>query len=536
MRQSYNILALLVVLVFTVPLSLHAHAKTLMNQDAIDTYYAERDGDPIWIQYQRISRDAQDLIGVLEQSWMNGLNPEKYHLNQIHELLDDGRRVHPDSLIMLELLITDAYVEYIRDLSGMRINAYDMGLNPKHWNQRISAQEALSYLDVNKDDIAEFMLLAEPQTATYQRLKKQLIEFSEQQEISNLEPISFNQIARPGRGYDDIPKLRARLGLDAVDGADRYKYDDQLFQAVKYFQEKKGLKPDGLIGKQTLFALNQTELQKVKQIIINMERLRWVPEQKPDRFILVNIPSYTLWAVENGKVEFEMPVIVGRKKRKTLSFVSHVHGVRFNPTWTVPKTIKREDILPHLQEDPTYLTGKGMELFDGYGPEALTLDPTSVDWKNIPLEELYALNMVQAPGANNPLGYIRVLMPNNHNIYLHDTNERYLFSRTNRALSSGCVRMKDPEKIANFIMRAKSNWTEDKMKNILAEGKMTDLYTSEKMPVYFLYHTVWIGSNNQIVYGPDVYNDDKKLLQLLEKLDEIPKVSNNDASITLAYQ
>ena len=105
------------------------------SESAIDTYYAERDGDPIWIQYQRISRDAQDLIGVLEQSWMNGLNPEKYHLNQIHELLDDGRRVHPDSLIMLELLITDAYVEYIRDLSGMRINAYDMGLNPKHWNQ-----------------------------------------------------------------------------------------------------------------------------------------------------------------------------------------------------------------------------------------------------------------------------------------------------------------------------------------------------------------------------------------------------------------
>ncbi len=534
MRLLCRVGLLCLVLVFAVPAVLSA--KTLMNQEAVDAYYAEREGAPIWVKYKKISRDAKDLIGVLEQSWMNGLNPEKYHLNQIHEILSEGRNAHPDNLTILELLITDAYTEYLRDLSGMRIKASDMGLDSRHWNQKVSAQEVLSYLDANKDDIAEFMLMAEPQTATYQKLKKTLIEYAERENVETLEPIKFNKIARPGRGYDEIPKLRKRLGLDTVDGEDQYKYDDELFQAVKYFQEKKGLKPDGLIGKQTLFALNQTDQQKVKQIIVNMERLRWVPEEKPDRFILVNIPSYTLWAVEGGEVAFEMPVIVGRKKRQTLSFVSQIHGVRFNPTWTVPKTIKREDILPHLQEDPTYLTGKGMELYDGYGADAITLDPTSVDWQNITLQELYGLNMVQGSGANNPLGLIRVLMPNRHNIYLHDTNNKSLFARTNRAKSSGCVRMKNPEKVASFILQAKSRWSDNKMKNILSEGEMKDVYTGEKMPVYLLYHTVWIGSENQIVYGNDIYNHDKKLLQLLENLDEIPKVSDNKSSIILAYQ
>lgn len=526
------------VCVCTIYISGIANAKTLMNTDAVDTYYEQKDGEPLWVKNARITKDAADIIGVLAQSWMNGLNPEKYHLKQIQEILSGGSETHPENLTTLEYLITDAYVEYTRDMTGMRITASDMSMRADHWNQRMSAQEALSYLDVNKDSVAEFMLMLEPQTATYQRLKKQLIDYVEQEQKSkeHVDKISFKGIARPGRGYTEIPKLRKRLGLDTVDGADQYKYDDDLFQAVKYFQQEKGLKPDGLIGKQTLYALNQTRLHKIRKIMVNMERLRWIPKQKPDRFIIVNIPSYTLWAVENKKVKFEMPVIVGRESRKTLSFVSEIHGVRFNPTWTVPKTIMREDIWPKLQEDPQYIRGKGIELFDGYDKESLTLDPASVDWQNIKLEELYDFKMLQKPGINNPLGTIRVLMPNSHNIYLHDTNDKSLFYKANKAQSSGCVRMQDPEKVADFIMNTKSNWSKKKLKTILQSGEMKDIYTSERMPVYILYQTAWINADNKITYGLDIYNYDKQLLQLLEKLDEIPKFSDNKISLISAYR
>ncbi|MGH1455520.1 MAG: L,D-transpeptidase family protein [Alphaproteobacteria bacterium] len=512
-----------------------ANANTLFNQDAVDQYYLEREGEPIWVKNTRLSGDAKDLIEVLEGAWMNGLNPYKYHLEQIHSISADLRKSEPDERTMLELLLTDSYAEYFRDLSGMRVNASQIGLNANHWNKRVPAQKALSYLEKNRDDIDDFMHSLEPQTQSYKTLKAELTKLVEEGADSKVQ-VRFGETARPGRGYDDIPKLRERLGLEGVTNENRYKYDDTLVAAVQKFQNEHGLKPDGLIGKQTLFALNQNSDQKIKQIIVNMERLRWTPEIKPNRFIVVNIPSYTLWAIENGEVAFEMPVVVGRKKRETLSFVTEVHGVRFNPTWTVPKTIKKEDILPKLQEDPEYLAGKGMELYEGVGKDAITLDPTVVDWENVTQEDLAGFRMVQGSGANNPLGRIRVLMPNSHNIYLHDTNDKSLFARTDRAQSSGCIRMKNPEKIAQFILKTKSGWNDEKTLNVLNKGKMVDIYTNEKMPVYLLYNTAWLGSKGQVVYSSDIYGHDKELFQLLEKLDETPFFSDNKSKVRVVSQ
>ncbi len=513
-----------------------AKAGTLYNQQAVDDFYLEREGEPLWIKKTKLSRNAKDLIKVLEQSWTNGLNPYKYHLEQIHDLSENLRKSEPDERTMLELLLTDAYAQYLRDLSGMRVDARQMGLNANHWNKRVPASQVLSYLMDNKDDIEAFTKSLEPQTQSYQAMQAELIRLVEDDEEAHLPQISFGQTARPGRGYDDIPLLRKKLGLKDVENEDKYKYDDNLVAAVQEFQAKNGLKPDGLIGRQTLFALNQGKDQKIKQLIVNLERLRWTPSQKPDRFIVVNIPSYTLWAVEGGKVAFEMPVVVGRKKRETLSFVSHIHGVRFNPTWTVPKTIKKEDILPKLRKNPEYLAGKGMELYEGVGKSAVTLDPTVVDWENVTKEDLAGFRMVQKSGANNPLGRIRVLMPNAHNIYLHDTNEKSLFSRTNRAKSSGCVRMKDPHKVARFILKAKSGWNDEKTKSVLNRGRMADIYTNEKMPVYILYNTAWIGAEGQIVYSNDIYGHDKNLLQLLGKLDGIPNFRDNNGEVKLVSQ
>lgn len=506
------------------------YASSLFNTGSIDEYYASRDGQPLWVKNARLTSDAKDVVDILRQSWTNGLNPEKYHINQIDDILSQSRRIDPENLTVIELLITDGYIEYSRDMSGMRLNPRDIGLNPKHWVQKLSAQDILTFIKNKDNDLVGFLKSLEPQTKTYQILKAELVNLVQNQEKKVHEPVRFPQTVRPGRGYDDIPKLRARLGLEAVEGVDTYKYDELLVNAVKDFQQKKGLNSDGLIGKQTLFALNQTNDHKINQLIINMERLRWLPAVKPNRFIVVNIPSYTLWAVENDQVVFEMPVVVGRKKRQTLSFVTEIHGVRFNPTWTVPKTIKKEDILPKLVEDPTYLSGKGMELYSGVGEEAITLDPTSIDWQTVTKEDLAGFRMVQGYGANNPLGRIRILMPNQHNIYLHDTNERNLFLRTNRARSSGCVRMKDPERVAGFILKTKAGWSGEKTQNMINRDKMTDIYTNEKMPVYLLYHTVWLGNENQVVYGNDIYGYDASTMEALEKVNAMPTIENYKAS------
>ncbi len=515
---------LLVAIIFA---PVDAVAATLKNQMAIDEFYLSREGAPLWIKKSKLNKSGKELLKVLELSWQNGLNPNAYHISSFSNMINKRGRFNKSSALEIEVLLTDGYINYVRDLSGMRINARDMELNPKHWRQRISTAEALSYITVNNKNILDFLLSREPQTKTYQRLKSELIDLVENS--SEYEAaFTFNTIARPMRAYNEIPKLRSYFGLGKAVQQNRHIYDAELVKAVMGFQESQGLKPDGIIGKQTLRALNRTNQDKINQLIVNMERLRWVSDIRPERFIIVNIPSATLWAVDNGKVRFEMPVIVGRESRPTNSFITNIHGVRFNPTWTVPKTIKLEDILPQLQNDPNYLADKGMELFDGYGRDAPTLDPLAVDWNAISEDELHGLNMVQASGKHNPLGSIRILMPNAHTIYLHDTNDKSLFNRADRAKSSGCIRMKHPEKVASFALEKRRNWNGQAMQDVLEEGSTKDIYTSEKLPVYLMYYTVWLVDKNRIIYGYDVYNHDKTLLQLLEKLDGLPIMGDNE--------
>lgn len=263
--------------------------------------------------------------------------------------------------------------------------------------------------------------------------------------------------------------------------------------------------------------MNLSNKKKLKQVLTNLERLRWVEQNKPNRYIMVNVPSATLWAVEGGEVKIEMPVVVGRPDRATNIFTTQVDGIRFNPTWTVPPTIKKDDYLPKLRKNPYYLSDRGIEIMKGNK----TIDPGLIDWKNKTWSEVNAMRMVKGSGANNPLGVVRFLMNNPFNIYLHDTPNKKYFSRADRALSSGCVRLERPVELADFVLKNKEGWTQEKRKEILKAGKMRDIYMKEELPVYILYQTVWLGDNNQIIYGADIYGHDDTLMKALKEIDGI---------------
>jgi len=529
--MSFAVIATISFVAFSV------QASDLREQEAIDNFYLERDGRPLWVKGKRLSKGGKKLYSTIQKSWENGLNPDRYFISDIDRIMEEGRYLNKDRALQVELLLTSGYIRYVQDLSGMRVNASSLGLRENDWLQRISISEAISLLPDDLKNIDAFLHSREPQSSTYQRLKvemKRLVDSNSGNNERLNVPVVFSRVLYPGRGDKNIPALRARLGVYEENLNDLYTYDTALVNAVKEFQASKGLKEDGIIGKQTLFALNHGKSDKIRQIIVNMERLRWIPDEKPERFIVVNIPSARLWAIDNGSVEFTMPVVVGRKKRATPPFISKIHGVRFNPTWTVPPTIKKEDILPSLQENPSYLADKGMELFDGYGRDATTLDPSSIDWNTISENELNNLNMVQIPGEHNPLGRIRVLMPNEYDIYLHDTNNKSLFSRSDRTKSSGCIRMRDPDKVATFALKNRNGWSNDKMKDVLKTGKIKDVYTSDKVSVYILYYTVWLDENGNVMYGQDIYGRDDDLFAMLKKLDAIPIIVDNDNIVSAA--
>ncbi len=476
-------------------------------------FYAARDFKGYWVQGSRLKSDAKTFIKTIEESWTHGLNPFSYHLKALRALQGDDSEV---ARAKMDVLLNDAYIRYGQDLTGIRINPEAFGSHRRYW-QRSMEPEAL--LGLLTRDISSVVDSFTPRGETYKRLRKELVSLVEQrpQAYEAVLPIRIDGLLRPYQEHRAVPDLRIRFGLTG--SSSNTIYDDQLASAVMRFQRDHNLEADGVIGPSTLRAINSSRMEKIKQIIANLERLRWVEEKKPKTFVVVNIPSAMLWAVDDGRLQFEMPVIVGREKRATNIFVTEITGVRFNPTWTVPPTIKKEDIVPKLIEDPMYLTNKGMELLEGSGADAVTLDPTSIDWANITEDELKSLRMVQTSGAHNPLGNIRVLMPNGYNIYLHDTNEPDYFNRSGRAASSGCIRLKDPRRMAQFILKHKDGWSEDMYYTAFESKKMKDVFITQTIPIYIVYYTVWIGDNGELVYSNDLYGYDKELIKILSNID-----------------
>jgi murein L,D-transpeptidase YcbB/YkuD len=492
--------------------------------NAIEVFYKARANEPYWTGMAGPQDHAEDFIEALENSWKHGLNPHTFHIEEIRKLMESG-----EDRGRLELLLSDAFLRYARDLSGMRVEPGKLGLDTTSWRKPMSADEAMNHLGDKR--MAQILEKIEPQGHTYKMLQQELVKLSKEKEedYSAILPIEFGGLMRPGYSHKKVPDLRTRLGVDPLT-QDKYLYDDRLAAAVMEFQRQHDLNPDGVIGSSTLHVLNRTKRDKMIQIIANLERLRWVPEGRPEKYVVVNIPAATLWAVEGGEVQFEMPVVVGTPVRQTESFIANIVGVRFNPDWTVPPTIKKYDILPKLQEDSEYLLSKGIELSVGRGENRRTIDPTVVDWQNITWKELNAMDMVQIPGAHNPLGKIRILMPNQYNIYLHDTNHPELFEDNERAQSSGCIRLKNPEQMAEFVMKGQEGWAEDSMNSILQTGRISDMKISNRIPVYVLYYTVWTDDAGRVVYGSDIYKQDKRLAEELFHIDGLSIPGNTVSS------
>lgn len=476
-------------------------------ENALLVFYKARDNRPLWLDdnYSKIGA----ILPVLEKSWTHGLNPEKYHISKIYELLENPFLARKGQL---ELLVSDAVARYGRDLSGMRIDPASINQKAEYWRMPKDSLEIL-HMAAASDDVAGMLESLAPQGQLYEKLRDELVRLTrEEGDYDHLLPIELNDHHfEPGERANAVNKIRQRLGFTNSGVT----YDDDLAAAVMDFQRKHGLDADGIIGPKTLALLNRGKKDRVEQVVANLERMRWLDQEKPERYILVNIPSQRLWAIENGKVAHDMPVVVGMPWRRTKNFKTEVTGVRFNPTWTVPLSLKMQDFLPKLKKDPSYLAEKDIEVIRGYGRDAITLDPTAIDWHSTTWSEMGKLRFVQGPGDHNALGRIRILMPNQYNIYLHDTNHKELFVRGDRTLSSGCIRLARPHDIASFILGRNQNWSDDMMQPIIDTGETTEINSDSTLPVYIVYQSIWFDDNGELVYGPDVYKRDKELIEVL---------------------
>lgn len=262
-------------------------------------------------------------------------------------------------------------------------------------------------------------------------------------------------------------------------------FTDSLQYALKNFQNRMGLLTNGKLTPQTLSEINTPVEVRIKQIMVNMERMRWISVEMEKDYILINIPEFKLHVFENEKPVWNTNVVVGEEVKQTSIFRGNLSQIILNPYWGIPTSIVRNEILPSIKRNPNYLAKNNMEVIDG--------------------------NYRQKPGKNNALGKMKFMFPNNYHIYLHDTPSKGLFGETKRAFSHGCIRVENPKKLANYLLRNNNNWTPEKVDKILLTDKQTGIRINPTVPVYIAYFTAWVDINGRMNFRNDLYNLDKKL-------------------------
>ncbi len=322
---------------------------------------------------------------------------------------------------------------------------------------------------------------------------------------------------KTGDEHHRVALLRERLRLEGdylgdTSPAALSVYDEGLFAAVQQFQRRHGLEADGVVGPATIQQLNVPVANRISQLTLSLERLRKLPDAPDAEYVEVNIPSYRLFAYRGANRALQMDVIVGKRARPTPEFSNMITMVGLNPTWTPTQKILSRDLIPKFSRDPDYARRGGYRVKDRHTGQELL--PWNVDWQSVSARDV---QVVQRPGRNNALGKVKFLLPKNDSIYLHDTAKPSLFSKANRALSSGCIRLSDPEAFLDFIIESQPNERFAKLRDYYAGNQNKHVSLEQPIAVQTTYFTAWVNDEGQVEFYDDVYRKDDRLALAMEK-------------------
>jgi murein L,D-transpeptidase YcbB/YkuD len=476
----------------------------------------------------------KDLVTSIRASVTHGLNPQDYDLARL-EAVDS---ILPDPVI--DDLASRAYLTLAAHLLAGR---FDPVRFEPSWVAPRRTLDLPTYLRLAMSDnrVAASLDALAPDEPGYQALREALPRYQALAAAGGWPLIDDGVEMKPGDHGPRIAQLRARLeatgelavqavaadpvetadAIDAIDAiddpaaalpADPELFDPLLRAAVEAFQQNARLEVDGRVGSATLHELNVTASYRVAQIRANLERWRWLPEDMGRRHIRVNIPDFSLEARNNGAVERKHDVIVGLTYRPTPVFSASMRYVVVNPWWETPRSIAVRNELPLFRADPGAVTRLGFQVLDADGN---LVDPATIDWNTVPAHN-FPYRLRQAPGPLNALGEIKLLFPNPHNVYLHDTSNRELFVHNRRSYSSGCLRLRDPLELADWAIAESPELTPARLREIAAGSTETWLRLAQPIPVYILYWTAVPDPSSGIRFVADLYHRDDELISALE--------------------
>lgn len=474
----------------------------------LPTFYQENQFKKVWGKQQ-----TSELISILEKSHEEGFSPTDYHTPVIKDY--QSRVKNNVEQAELDLLLTDAFLLYGSHFLNGKVNPETVD---SEWQaiRREGDVKAVLSKALQENTIEETLKDLAPNHTGYKGLKNALREYRSIASSGGWDEIPSGETLKPGMTDSlRVPLLISRLKktFDLKENfSDSYSYSDQLAEAVKKYQVRNGLEADGNLGKLTTASLNVTAAKRVEQIIINMERYRWAAEEMGNHYVIVNIADYQLQIYNNRKKTYEEKVIVGKPFRKTPVFSSKMTYLVFNPTWTVPPTILFNDMLPELKKDAGYAKSKNIRILQGQGSNAVEVDPYTVNWSSLSKAN-FPYTLRQDSGPTNALGVVKFMFPNQYNVYIHDTPSKELFSKTDRAFSSGCIRVNNPLKLAQYILNSQE-WSQEKIDKTVKDGKELSVILKEPFPVHILYLTSWV-SDGQAHFRNDLYERDPAVLKSL---------------------
>jgi murein L,D-transpeptidase YcbB/YkuD len=342
---------------------------------------------------------------------------------------------------------------------------------------------------------------------TIQRISAAMLSYTALEVQGGWPTLPANAKLAPGVKGPDVVLLRRRLVITedlAAASAQGEVYDDVLAAAVRQFQFRHGLAETGSVGPRTLAALNVPVQKRLRQLAASLDRLAAMDVKFAQRYVVVNLPAAFAETIESDKVVHRYVVVVGKPDRPSPALTAQITAVNLNPTWTVPLSIMKKDVIPRMRKDPSYLERMHMRVLDGQGRE---IDPRSVDWNSVSAPNF---TIRQDSGPGNALGALRIDMPNAYSVYMHDTNHKEFFSADYRFQSSGCTRVEDPRALATWLLAETPGWGRHEIDAGIARGERTDIRLTRKLPVAWVYLTGWATRDGLIHFRDDVYGHDDK--------------------------
>lgn len=467
----------------------------------VTAFYTNRQYAPAWRPSQL---DA--LVNHIRAADAAGLNPIEYHLAALEDMV-----AHPTAAALgtTELLATDAFLTYADHLAHGRQTPQRMGWHIPRTPVDVVARlhEALEH-----QRIAPILTQLAPTHAAYRGLLQALPQYRQyvaQGGWPRIAPRAGKLVV--GDTDPRLPAIRERLAITGelapTHRTASIAYDEPVAQAVRRFQVRHGLEVDGEIGTATIAAMNFSAEERLRQILINLDRFRWLPRDLGEHFVSVNLPSATLQIIEGGHEVLTMRTIVGRRdaRNRTPILRSQIEQVIVNPAWNIPQRIARQEFLPALAKDPRYLKRRNITLVSVDPEHPGVIDPETTDLSQL---DPSRLRLRQDPGRGNALGNVKFVFPNRFGVYLHDTSSRGLFAQATRTLSHGCVRVQDPIALASALLRGDPEWSRERIERQIGGHHERVIPLPEPIPVYLLYLTAWTDPDGTLQFREDIYGYD----------------------------